>query len=289
MKGIILAGGLGTRLHPLTSSCSKQLLPVYDKPLIYYPLCTLLNMGVKEILCITRASDTDSFFNLFGDGSQWGISIQYAIQNEPKGIAEAFIIGDKFIGKGSVTLILGDNLFYGSSITAGVKEDKEFLGGGRVFAYQVPDPERYGVVELSNEGKALSIEEKPSSPKSNYAVTGLYIYDNSVVERAKRLKPSSRGELEISDINQSYLEELKLEVSILGEGSTWFDAGTPDSLIQASQFVQSVQKRQSAMIGSPEETALRNKLITKDEFNQIANNYSKGSYGNYLRHERNSS
>jgi len=289
MKGIILAGGLGTRLRPLTNSCSKQLLPIYDKPLIYYPLCTLLNIGIKEILCITRSSDANLFFNLLGNGSQWGIDIQYAVQNEPKGIAEAFIIGESFIGEGSVTLILGDNLFYGSAITFGVNKDEKFQNGAKVFAYRVPDPERYGVIELSEEGIALSIEEKPLNPKSDFAVTGLYIYDNRVVEKAKGLKPSARGELEISHINQNYLEESNLEVSILDEGSTWFDAGTPDSLIQASQFVQSVQKRQSMMIGSPEETAYRNKLITKDEFNNLANNYAKGSYGDYLRQKRKSS
>ena len=289
MKGIILAGGLGTRLRPLTNSCSKQLLPIYDKPLIYYPLCTLLNIGIKEILCITRSSDANLFFNLLGNGSQWGIDIQYAVQNEPKGIAEAFIIGESFIGEGSVTLILGDNLFYGSAITFGVNKDEKFQNGAKVFAYRVPDPERYGVIELSEECIALSIEEKPLNPKSDFAVTGLYIYDNRVVEKAKGLKPSARGELEISHINQNYLEESNLEVSILDEGSTWFDAGTPDSLIQASQFVQSVQKRQSMMIGSPEETAYRNKLITKDEFNNLANNYAKGSYSDYLRQKRKSS
>ena len=187
MKGIILAGGMGTRLHPLTNACSKQLLPLYDKPLIYYPLCTLMNMGIKEILCITRADNIDAFSNLFGDGTQWGINIQYAIQHEPIGIAGAFIIGDRFIGEDSVTLILGDNIFYGSSITAGRRKDDKFLSGARVFAYQVPDPERYGVINFSKDGKALYIEEKPLKPKSNYAVTGLYVYDNSVVEKAKSL------------------------------------------------------------------------------------------------------
>ena len=283
MKGIILAGGMGVRLHPLTMACSKQLLPLYDKPLIYYPLCTLMNMGIKEILCITRADDAEIFSNLLRYSSQWGINIQYAIQHEPKGIAEAFIIGDKFIGKGAVTLILGDNLFYGSSITVGSQNDDKFRSGAKIFAYQVPDPERYGVIEFAKDGKALSIEEKPSNPKSNYAVTGLYVYDNSVIERTLNLKPSARGELEISDINQSFLEESKLEVSILDEGSTWFDAGTPDSLIQASQFVQSIQKRQSTMIGCPEATALKNKLISEKEFMKIINDYARSTYRDCLK------
>ena len=269
MKGIILAGGMGARLNPLTNACSKQLLPIYDKPLIYYPLSTLMNMGIREILCITRADNLDAFSNLLGDGSQWGISIEYTIQDQPMGIAEAFIIGERFIGEDSVTLILGDNIFYGSSITEDSQQDDTFLAGARIFAYQVPDPERYGVVDFSKDGKALSIQEKPLKPKSNYAVTGLYVYNNSVIEKAKSLKPSARGELEISDINQSFLEESKLEVSILDEGSTWFDAGTPDSLMQASQFVQSIQKRQSTMIGSPEETAFKNKLINEEEFLKI--------------------
>ena len=289
MKGIILARGMGARLHPITNACSKQLLPIYDKPLIYYPLCTLMNMGIKEILCITRADNLDAFSNLLGDGSQWGINIQYTIQDKPMGIAEAFIIGERFIGEDSVTLILGDNIFYGSSITEGSQQDDTFLAGARIFAYQVPDPERYGVVDFSKDGKPLSIQEKPLKPKSNYAVTGLYVYNNSVIEKAKSLQPSARGELEISDINQSFLEESKLEVSILDEGSTWFDAGTPDSLMQASQFVQSIQKRQSTMIGSPEETAFKNKLINEEEFLKIVNGYSESNYRDRLREVRNPS
>ena len=289
MKGIILAGGMGARLNPLTNACSKQLLPIYDKPLIYYPLSTLMNMGIREILCITRADNLDAFSNLLGDGSQWGISIEYTIQDQPMGIAEAFIIGERFIGEDSVTLILGDNIFYGSSITEDSQQEDTFLAGARIFAYQVPDPERYGVVDFSKDGKALSIQEKPLKPKSNYAVTGLYVYSNSVVEKAKSLKPSARGELEISDINQSFLEESKLEVSILDEGSTWFDAGTPDSLMQASQFVQSIQKRQSTMIGSPEETAFKNKLINEEEFLTIVNGYSESNYRDRLRKIRNPS
>jgi len=289
MKGIILAGGMGARLNPLTNACSKQLLPIYDKPLIYYPLSTLMNMGIREILCITRADNLDAFSNLLGDGSQWGISIEYTIQDQPMGIAEAFIIGERFIGEDSVTLILGDNIFYGSSITEDSQQDDTFLAGARIFAYQVPDPERYGVVDFSKDGKALSIQEKPLKPKSNYAVTGLYVYSNSVVEKAKSLKPSARGELEISDINQSFLEESKLEVSILDEGSTWFDAGTPDSLMQASQFVQSIQKRQSTMIGSPEETAFKNQLINEEEFLKIVNGYSESNYRDHLRKIRNPS
>ena len=280
---------MGARLHPITNACSKQLLPIYDKPLIYYPLCTLMNMGIKEILCITRADNLDAFSNLLGDGSQWGINIQYTIQDKPMGIAEAFIIGERFIGEDSVTLILGDNIFYGSSITEGSQQDDTFLAGARIFAYQVPDPERYGVVDFSKDGKALSIQEKPLKPKSNYAVTGLYVYNNSVIEKAKSLQPSARGELEISDINQSFLEESKLEVSILDEGSTWFDAGTPDSLMQASQFVQSIQKRQSTMIGSPEETAFKNKLINEEEFLKIVNCYSESNYRDRLRKVRNPS
>ena len=286
MKGIILAGGMGARLNPLTNACSKQLLPIYDKPLIYYPLCTLMNIGIEEILCITRADNLDAFSNLLGDGSQWGINIQYTVQDKPMGIAEAFIIGERFIGEDSVTLILGDNIFYGSSITLGGQQDA-ILSGARIFAYHVPDPERYGVVDFSKDGKALSIEEKPLKPKSNYAVTGLYLYNNCVIEKAKSLKPSARGELEISDINQSFLEESKLEVSILDEGSTWFDAGTPDSLMQASQFVQSIQKRQSTMIGSPEETALKNNLINEEDFLKIVNDYSQSDYREYLKKVRN--
>ena len=286
MKGIILAGGMGARLNPLTNACSKQLLPIYDKPLIYYPLCTLMNIGIEEILCITRADNLDAFSNLLGDGSQWGINIQYTVQDKPMGIAEAFIIGERFIGEDSVTLILGDNIFYGSSITLGGQQD-DILSGARIFAYHVPDPERYGVVDFSKDGKALSIEEKPLKPKSNYAVTGLYLYNNCVIEKAKSLKPSARGELEISDINQSFLEESKLEVSILDEGSTWFDAGTPDSLMQASQFVQSIQKRQSTMIGSPEETALKNNLINEEDFLKIVNDYSQSDYREYLKKVRN--
>jgi len=285
MKGIILAGGMGARLNPLTNACSKQLLPIYDKPLIYYPLCTLMNIGIKEILCITRADNIDAFSNLLGDGTKWGINIQYTAQDKPMGIAEAFIIGEEFIGEDSVTLILGDNIFYGSSITLESQQDN-VLSGARIFAYQVPDPERYGVVDFAKDGKALSIEEKPLKPKSNYAVTGLYLYSNCVIEKAKSLQPSARGELEISDINQSFLEESKLEVSILDEGSTWFDAGTPDSLMQASQFVQSIQKRQSTMIGSPEETALKNKLINEEDFLKIVNDYSKSDYRKHLRKVR---
>jgi len=285
MKGIILAGGMGARLNPLTNACSKQLLPIYDKPLIYYPLCTLMNIGIKEILCITRADNIDAFSNLLGDGTKWGINIQYTAQDKPMGIAEAFIIGEEFIGEDSVTLILGDNIFYGSSITLESQQDN-VLSGARIFAYQVPDPERYGVVDFAKDGKALSIEEKPLKPKSNYAVTGLYLYSNCVIEKAKSLQPSARGELEISDINQSFLEESKLEVSILDEGSTWFDAGTPDSLMQASQFVQSIQKRQSTMIGSPEETALKNKLINEEDFLKIVNDYSNSDYREHLRKVR---
>ena len=288
MKGIILAGGMGARLNPLTNACSKQLLPIYDKPLIYYPLCTLMNIGIKEILCITRADNIDAFSNLLGDGTKWGINIQYTAQDKPMGIAEAFIIGEEFIGEDSVTLILGDNIFYGSSITLESQQDN-VLSGARIFAYQVPDPERYGVVDFAKDGKALSIEEKPLKPKSNYAVTGLYLYSNCVIEKAKSFQPSARGELEISDINQSFLEESKLEVSILDEGSTWFDAGTPDSLMQASQFVQSIQKRQSTMIGSPEETAFKNQLINEEEFLKIVNGYSESNYRDHLRKIRNPS
>ena len=284
MKGIILAGGFGTRLHPSTIGVSKQLLPIYDKPLIYYPLSTLMSAGIKDILVITSKEDEHIFNKLLGNGEELGISLSFATQDYPNGIAQAFLIGEEFINDNSVTMILGDNLFHGSNLHSklSVKEGKKFEGA-RIFAYKVPDPSRYGVVEFNRNLDILSIEEKPSNPKSNYAVTGLYVYDNSVIEKAKSLKPSARGELEISDINQSYLEESKLEVLILDEGNTWFDAGTADSLILASQFVQSVQKRQSTMVGCPEETALKNKLISKKEFMKIVNECSKSNYGLRLR------
>jgi|TARA_B110000438_G_C15807370_1_gene648046 glucose-1-phosphate thymidylyltransferase len=284
MKGIVLAGGFGTRLHPSTISVSKQLLPIYDKPLVYYPLSTLMSSGITEILIVTSEVDIALFKKLFGDGSRLGINITYESQTHPNGIAEAFLIGEEFIGKDEVTLILGDNIFIGNKVSSQIFQDtKTSFIGNKIFAYQVPDPGRYGVVEFDDKFKAISIEEKPKDPKSHYAVTGLYLYDNKVVDIAKSLEPSARGELEITDINRVYLEDNSMEVCLLDAEETWLDAGTPESMLEASHFVQTIQKRRSCQIGCPEEIALIKGYISKQEFMELARLSPKNSYGDYLR------
>lgn len=281
MKGIILAGGLGTRLYPLTLAVSKQLMPVYDKPMIYYPLSTLMSAGIRDILIISTPHDLPNFAKLLGDGSEIGCNFSYVAQHDPNGLAQAFVLGEEFIGGDSAALILGDNIFYGNGLKELLQESVD-PQGGVVFAYQVADPERYGVVEFDKKFKALSIEEKPVQPKSNYAVPGLYFYNNSVVEVAKNLKPSSRGEYEITDVNKYYLEEGKLKVGVLGRGIAWLDTGTHQSLMQAGQFIQVIEERQGLKIGCIEETAFEMGFIDATQMEVLAHRYMKSGYGEYL-------
>ncbi len=281
MKGIILAGGSGTRLHPITKAISKQQIPIYDKPMVYYPLTTLMQAGIREILVITTPDDQAGFQRLLGDGSQWGISLLYEVQPSPDGLAQAFIIGEDFIGNDKVALVLGDNIFHGNRMDESLKTCTD-PDGGIVFAYQVSDPERYGVVEFDGKMQAVSIEEKPAAPKSNYAVVGLYFYDNDVVEIAKSIKPSDRGELEITTVNEEYLKRGKLKVTTLDEGDVWLDTGTIDSLTDASDYVRVMQKRTGQIIGSPEKIAYEQGFITADQLAAHAESLKKSGYGAYL-------
>ena len=282
-KGIILAGGDGTRLYPITKATSKQLIPIYDKPMIYYPLSTLMLAGIKDILIITNPQDNENFVKLLGDGSQYGINIKYEIQPKPKGIAQALLIAEDFIGNSSVTLILGDNLFHGDFLLQRLKKNYLLKEGASIFAYSVADPERYGVVEFDSKGIAYNIEEKPKTPKSKFAITGLYFYDNSVIEKAKKIKPSKRGELEITDLNKMYMQEGKLIVEKMNRGMTWLDTGTIDSLHEASSYIRSLEKRQGLKIGCPEEVAWRTGLIDDAKLYSLSLNLAKSGYGKYLQ------
>lgn len=285
MKGIILAGGSGTRLYPITLAMSKQLIPIYDKPMIYYPLSVLMLAGIREILIITTENDLPNFKNLLLDGKNFGITIDYKVQPKPEGLAQAFLIGEDFIGTDSVAMILGDNVFYGNGLTLKLLKaiENEKAGFATIFGYYVKDPQRFGIVEFSEKGNVLSLEEKPKIPKSNYCITGLYFYDNSVIEKAKRVRPSSRGELEITDLNKMYLDEDKIRVEILGRGYAWLDTGTVDSLSEATDFVKILEQRQGIKIAALEEIAYRNKWITKEELIFLAEKHGKSPYGEHLR------
>ena len=281
-KGIVLAGGSGTRLYPLTLAISKQLMPVYDKPIIYYPLSVLMEAGIREVLIITTPRDSKAFQTLLGDGSQWGMSFKYKVQEKPRGLADAFIIGDEFIGEDDVAMILGDNMFYGSHLTELLKRANE-RENSTIFGYQVKDPRAYGVVEIDENGKAISIEEKPQNPKSNYAVPGLYFYSNDVVKIAKNVKPSARGELEITSINEEYMKQNRLHVETFGRGMTWFDTGTHDALLETASFVQTIEKRQGMQVCCPEEIAYQKGWINKEQLSILADKYMKTDYGKYLK------